>query len=106
MADSRTRLALLSPHKVEADQADAFAEAVQAACAAGDVAAVILRLDPSEGPAGEPARALLSGRNATARESLRRQRAAKALAFELKATLAAPRGWRRPGEPAVPVRQA
>ncbi|WP_019906866.1 thiamine phosphate synthase [Methylobacterium sp. 77] len=44
MSDPHTRLALLSPHRVEAAQADALADALTAACAAGDVAAVILRL--------------------------------------------------------------
>ncbi|GJE16173.1 thiamine phosphate synthase [Methylobacterium marchantiae] len=48
MADPRTRLALLSPHRVEAHQADALAEAITAACEAGDVAAVILRLAPAD----------------------------------------------------------
>ncbi|MCC0806282.1 thiamine phosphate synthase [Methylobacterium sp. W2] len=48
MAEPRTRLALLSPHRVEAHQADALAEALNAACAAGDVAAVILRLAPAD----------------------------------------------------------
>lgn len=81
--------------------AEVWCEAV----GAGTVLHWFLRLDPSEGPAGESARALLSGRNAAAREALRRQRAAKAVAFELKATLEAPGGWRRPGEPASPVRQ-
>lgn len=60
-----------------------------------------LRLDPTEGPAGESARRLLQGRRGPAREALRRQRAAKEIAFGLKATLEAPGGWRRPGEPAT-----
>ncbi|GJD31941.1 Thiamine-phosphate synthase [Methylobacterium adhaesivum] len=48
MAEPRTRLALLTPHRVEAGDADALAAALTAACAAGDVAAVILRLAPSD----------------------------------------------------------
>lgn len=48
MAEPRTRLALLSPHRVEADQADVIVEAVRAAGAAGDVAAMILRLAPAD----------------------------------------------------------
>ncbi|KQP76399.1 thiamine monophosphate synthase [Methylobacterium sp. Leaf111] len=46
MSEPRTRLALLSPHRVEAGDADALGAAITAACAAGDVAAVILRLAP------------------------------------------------------------
>ncbi|MDP4002184.1 thiamine phosphate synthase [Methylobacterium sp. NEAU K] len=41
---SNPRLALLGPHSLDADGIDAFAAALGAACAAGDVAAVILRL--------------------------------------------------------------
>jgi len=48
MSEPRTRLALLTPHRVEAGDADALAAALTAACAAGDVAAVILRLAPSD----------------------------------------------------------
>jgi thiamine-phosphate pyrophosphorylase len=48
MAEPRTRLALLTPHRVEAGDADVLATALAAACAAGDVAAVILRLAPSD----------------------------------------------------------
>ena len=48
MSEPRTRLALLSPHRVEAGDADTLAAAIAAACAAGDVAAVLLRLAPSD----------------------------------------------------------
>lgn len=48
MSEPRTRLALLSPHGVEAGDADALGAAITAACAAGDVAAVILRLAPAD----------------------------------------------------------
>lgn len=48
MSETRTRLALLSPHRVEAGDADALSAAITAACAAGDVAAVILRLAPAD----------------------------------------------------------
>ncbi|MCJ2034571.1 thiamine phosphate synthase [Methylobacterium sp. J-068] len=48
MSEPRTRLALLSPHRVEAGDADALAAALTAACAAGDVAAVLLRLAPAD----------------------------------------------------------
>lgn len=48
MAEPRTRLALLSLHRVDSDRADALAEALTAACAAGDVAAVLLRLAPAD----------------------------------------------------------
>jgi thiamine-phosphate pyrophosphorylase len=48
MSEPRTRLALLSPHRVEAGDADALGAAIAAACAAGDVAAVILRLAPAD----------------------------------------------------------
>jgi thiamine-phosphate pyrophosphorylase len=41
---SQQRLALLGPHNLDADGIDAFAVALDAACKAGDVAAVILRL--------------------------------------------------------------
>ncbi|MHC2105431.1 thiamine phosphate synthase [Methylobacterium sp.] len=41
---SNQRLALLGPHNLDADGIDAFAAALGAACGAGDVAAVILRL--------------------------------------------------------------
>jgi hypothetical protein len=57
-------------------------------------------VDPAPGPEGEPARRLLRGRSGPAREALRRQRAAKEIAFGLKDSLE--RG-RRPGEPAVPA---
>ena len=77
--------------------AEVWCEAV----ADGTVVHWFLRLDPTEGPEGEPARQLLRGRQGTARESLRRQRAAKVIAFGLKATLEAPGRWRRPGEPAT-----
>ncbi|NMO93352.1 polyketide cyclase / dehydrase and lipid transport [Actinomycetospora sp. TBRC 11914] len=59
-----------------------------------------LRVDPAPGPEGDPARRLLRGRSGPAREALRRQRAAKEIAFGLKDALE--RG-RRPGEPAVPA---
>jgi hypothetical protein len=59
-----------------------------------------LRLDPAPGPEGARARRLLRGRSGPAREGLRRQRAAKEIAFGLKARLE--RG-RRPGEPAIPA---
>lgn len=59
-----------------------------------------LRLDPAPGAEGAPARRLLRGRSGAAREALRRQRAAKEIAFGLKDSLE--RG-RRPGEPAVPA---
>ncbi|WP_267421529.1 thiamine phosphate synthase [Methylobacterium sp. GC_Met_2] len=39
-----TRLALLGPHGLDAAGTEAFVSALRAACAAGDVAAVILRL--------------------------------------------------------------
>nr|USU30664.1 thiamine phosphate synthase [Methylobacterium sp. OTU13CASTA1] len=48
MAEPRTRLALLTPHRIEAGDADVLAAALTAACAAGDVAAVILRLAPAD----------------------------------------------------------
>ena len=59
-----------------------------------------LRVDPAPGPEGDPARRRLRGRSGPAREALRRQRAAKEIAFGLKARLE--RG-RRPGEPAIPA---
>jgi hypothetical protein len=59
-----------------------------------------LRVDPAPGPEGASARRLLRGRSGPAREALRRQRAAKEIAFGLKDSLE--RG-RRPGEPAVPA---
>ena len=46
MSEPRTRLALLSPHRVEAADADALAAAITSAGAAGDVAAILLRLAP------------------------------------------------------------
>ncbi|NEU12252.1 thiamine phosphate synthase [Methylobacterium sp. BTF04] len=48
MSEPRTRLALLTPHRVEAGDADHIATALAAACAAGDVAAVVLRLAPAD----------------------------------------------------------
>lgn len=48
MSEPRTRLALLTPHRVEAGEADALAAAIARACAIGDVAAVILRLAPAD----------------------------------------------------------
>jgi thiamine-phosphate pyrophosphorylase len=48
MSEPRTRLALLSPHRVEAADAAALAAAITAAGAAGDVAAILLRLAPSD----------------------------------------------------------
>jgi hypothetical protein len=57
-----------------------------------------LRVDPAPGPEGAPARRALRGRSGPAREALRRQRAAKAIAFGLKDAL---EHGRRPGEPAV-----
>lgn len=44
MTEPRTRLALLTPHRVEAAHADAVIEAIRRACAGADVAAVVLRL--------------------------------------------------------------
>jgi hypothetical protein len=64
----------------------------------GTVLHWFLRLDPAPGAAGDPARRLLRGRSGPAREALRRQRAAKQIAFGLKDSLE--RG-RRPGEPAM-----
>lgn len=43
-----TRLALLGPHGLEADGIDDFVAALRAACGAGEVAAVILRLAASD----------------------------------------------------------
>lgn len=48
MVDTVPRLALLTPHGVDAARADTLAPALEAACAAGDVAAVILRLAASD----------------------------------------------------------
>ncbi len=48
MAEAFTRLALLSPHGVEAGQADRLAQALERACAAADIAAVLLRLAPGD----------------------------------------------------------
>lgn len=45
---SAQRLALLTPHRVAAADVDALLPAIEAACAAGDVAAVILRLAPAD----------------------------------------------------------
>ncbi len=42
------RLALLGPHGLDAAGAEALLPALEAACAAGDVAAVILRLAPAD----------------------------------------------------------
>ena len=42
------RLTLLTPHHVGAEHVDALVPALERACAAGDVAAVILRLAPSD----------------------------------------------------------
>lgn len=47
-AGPKPRLALLSPYGLGPDQAEATARALDAACAAGDVAAVILRLAPAD----------------------------------------------------------
>lgn len=44
MSDSATRLTLLTPHGVDATAVEAVASGLSAACAAGDVAAVLLRL--------------------------------------------------------------
>jgi hypothetical protein len=62
-----------------------------------------LRVDPAPGPEGAPARRALRGRSGPAREALRRQRAAKAIAFGLKDAL---EHGRRPGEPAVAAASA
>lgn len=48
MTEPRTRLALLTPHRVEARHVDALVEALRRACATADVAAVILRLAPAD----------------------------------------------------------
>lgn len=48
MSQTQTRLVLLTPHRVEAQDADALAAALETACATGDVAAVILRLAPAD----------------------------------------------------------
>ncbi|GEP02938.1 thiamine phosphate synthase [Methylobacterium oxalidis] len=46
--DPTTRLSLLTPHRLEAGQLDPLLPALDAACAAGDVAALILRLAPAD----------------------------------------------------------
>lgn len=48
MTEPRTRLALLTPHRVEASHADHLIDAVRRACATADVAAVVLRLAPAD----------------------------------------------------------
>ncbi|AWN34544.1 thiamine phosphate synthase [Methylobacterium radiodurans] len=48
MSAPAQRLALLTPHGVAAGDLDALVPAIEAACAAGDVAAVILRLAPAD----------------------------------------------------------
>lgn len=48
MSEPSPRLALLTPHGLGADAAPGLAAAIGAACAAGDVAAIILRLAPSD----------------------------------------------------------
>lgn len=48
MSEPRTRLALLSPHRVEAGDAETLAAALADACAGADVAAVLLRLAPAD----------------------------------------------------------
>ena len=48
MTEPQTRLALLTPHRVDGAQAEDIAAALTAACAVGDVAAVLLRLAPSD----------------------------------------------------------
>ena len=48
MADTPTRLALLGPHGLDASGVERVAAALAAACAAGDVAAVILRFAPTD----------------------------------------------------------
>lgn len=48
MADEAARLTLLSPHRVDAGAVDGLVAALSAACAAGDVAAVLLRLAPAD----------------------------------------------------------
>lgn len=45
---SQQRLALLTPHGTAASDLDGLLPAIEAACAAGDVAAVILRLAPAD----------------------------------------------------------
>lgn len=77
--------------------AEIWCESLPAGTDEGTLLHWFLRLDPAPGPDGEPARRALRGRRGPAREALRRQRAAKAVAFDLKARLE--RG-RRPGEPA------
>lgn len=48
MADDAPRLTLLSPHRVDAGTLDAVVAALPAACEAGDVAALLLRLAPAD----------------------------------------------------------
>ncbi|WP_336490084.1 thiamine phosphate synthase [Methylobacterium nigriterrae] len=48
MTEPLTRLVLLSPHRVDAGQADALIASLRDALSAGDAAAVILRLAPSD----------------------------------------------------------
>ncbi|GEP11393.1 thiamine phosphate synthase [Methylobacterium gnaphalii] len=48
MPEDAPRLALLTPYGIDAGQADAAAAALAKACAAGDVAALVLRLAPSD----------------------------------------------------------
>ncbi|KAB1075040.1 thiamine phosphate synthase [Methylobacterium planeticum] len=48
MTEPQTRLALLTPHRVDGSHADGLVTALRAGCAAGDVAAVLLRLAPSD----------------------------------------------------------
>ena len=48
MSEPYTRLALLTPYGVGAAQVDLLADALAAACAVGDVAAVLLRLAPAD----------------------------------------------------------
>ncbi|MCE4226046.1 thiamine phosphate synthase [Methylobacterium sp. C25] len=48
MSEDAPRLALLTPYGIDTGQADTSAAALAEACAAGDVAAVILRLAPSD----------------------------------------------------------
>ncbi|KQP56264.1 thiamine phosphate synthase [Methylobacterium sp. Leaf108] len=48
MTAPRTRLALLTPHRVEASHVDGLVAAIRRATAAADVAAVVLRLAPAD----------------------------------------------------------
>jgi thiamine-phosphate pyrophosphorylase len=48
MTEPQTRLALLTPHRVDGSQAEGLVAALTAACAVGDVAAVLLRLASSD----------------------------------------------------------